>query len=295
MYMILRFLPPLRRDPQQLGAAPLQEQIDEPRIRRRFANETCCCARYSRRVGLVSALLLTLWPAGGASAVGALDPIRVQAALPARAESHSQESPSQWNLQIERKWRAGRPLRYQPLGEQGRATNLPSPVVTPTLDEPPGANGLPNENLRTYISVSERPPAAVHIAPATEPKTDLAAETATPSAPGPYSDARVDERRTALATAIGRAEAETEPLLVAVWNPAPILKPKPTPDLVVTRTVWHPFAVSRTVRVEVSGGAPVELKEGGRVGLLEVGTIEPSGVNFRYDGVEIFRKVGEKR
>ena len=36
--------------------------------------------------------------------------------------------------------------------------------------------------------------------------------------------------------------------------------------------------------------------EGGRSsGLLEVGTIEPSGVIFRYDGVETFRKVGEKR
>ena len=47
--------------------------------------------------------------------------------------------------------------------------------------------------------------------------------------------------------------------------------------------------------LEVSGGAPVDLKEGDRAGLLEVGTIEPSGVIFRYDGVEIFRRVGEKR
>jgi hypothetical protein len=49
------------------------------------------------------------------------------------------------------------------------------------------------------------------------------------------------------------------------------------------------------VRVAVSGGAPVELKEGGRLGLLEVDRIDPLGVVFRYGGVEIFRRVGEHR
>jgi len=246
---------------RRLALPPVQEQVNEPRGRRQIVNETCCCAHYSRQLGLVSALLLALWPAGGASAVGELGPSEAQAASPAVAESHSQEA-SQWNLQMERKWKAGHSSRYPPLDRQGRAANLPSPVATPTLDETPDANdpAYGTRTLRRYISVIERPPAALHIAPAAEPKIDIAVEAATPAAPDPKS---------------------------------PILKPKPTPDIVVTRTVWHPFAELRTVRVEVSGGAPVELNEGGRAGLFEVGTIEPSGVIFRYDGVEIFRKVGE--
>jgi hypothetical protein len=79
--------------------------------------------------------------------------------------------------------------------------------------------------------------------------------------------------------------------------PDPIpLAPDPIPavrDVRVARTIWHPTAARRFAYVEVSGQVgPLRVREGDSVGRLTVGKIEPWGVIFLDDGVEIRHRVG---
>jgi hypothetical protein len=67
------------------------------------------------------------------------------------------------------------------------------------------------------------------------------------------------------------------------------------PDVYVARTLWHPIAERRVAIVEIGeGGEAVELHEGDAIGPLVVGEIEPSGVFFYHDGVELRRRVGAR-
>lgn len=71
--------------------------------------------------------------------------------------------------------------------------------------------------------------------------------------------------------------------------------PPPEPEVFVARTVWHPIADRRVAVVEFGGnGEAVELREGDLIGPLVVGEIEPSGVYFTNNGVELRRRVGER-
>jgi hypothetical protein len=64
------------------------------------------------------------------------------------------------------------------------------------------------------------------------------------------------------------------------------------PGVSVEKTFWHPSAERRTALIKVDGGVE-EIQEGDAVGPLVVSTIEPSGVVFQHDGIEIRRRVGE--
>jgi hypothetical protein len=88
-------------------------------------------------------------------------------------------------------------------------------------------------------------------------------------------------------------------------TPAPAaarpLKPAPSktiarsavPSIYVEHTEWHPLAERRVATVEFTDrGESLELHEGDAVGPLVVKKIEPSGVYFTYDGVELRRRVG---
>jgi hypothetical protein len=67
------------------------------------------------------------------------------------------------------------------------------------------------------------------------------------------------------------------------------------PTVYVERTIWHPMAERRVAVVELEGSdEALELHEGDAVGPLVVGEIEPSGVFFVYDGVELRRRVGAR-
>jgi hypothetical protein len=62
----------------------------------------------------------------------------------------------------------------------------------------------------------------------------------------------------------------------------------PGPDVRVSRTVWHPVADRRLAFVDLQGGgSPVRVREGDTLGPLLVRKIEPSGVIFEQDGVEV--------
>ena len=65
------------------------------------------------------------------------------------------------------------------------------------------------------------------------------------------------------------------------------------PEIVVTRTVWHPSPERRVAMVRAAGDSQErEVHEGESVGALQVLQIEPSDVVFLRDGVEIRQRVG---
>jgi len=67
----------------------------------------------------------------------------------------------------------------------------------------------------------------------------------------------------------------------------------PIPPVVVQRTIWHPDSSQRTAQVLVKGEPdPLTLHEGDAVGTLVVLRIEPSGVVFLNDRVEIHQRIG---
>jgi len=67
----------------------------------------------------------------------------------------------------------------------------------------------------------------------------------------------------------------------------------PAPEVVVTRTIWHPSAERRVALVRGAGDSRErEVHEGESVGSLQVLRIEPSDVVFLRQGVEIRQRVG---
>lgn len=68
------------------------------------------------------------------------------------------------------------------------------------------------------------------------------------------------------------------------------------PEVVVTRTIWHPSAERRVALVLGAGDSQErEVHEGESVGSLQVLRIEPSDVVFLRDGVEVRQRVGALR
>jgi hypothetical protein len=58
--------------------------------------------------------------------------------------------------------------------------------------------------------------------------------------------------------------------------------------------VWHPIAERRVALIEFDQTAERrEVREGDAVGPLVVSAIEPSGVVFVHEGVEVRRRIGE--
>jgi hypothetical protein len=69
-----------------------------------------------------------------------------------------------------------------------------------------------------------------------------------------------------------------------------------TPEILVTRTIWHPSAERRVALVRGAGDSKErEVHEGESVGSLQVLRIEPTGVVFLRNGEEIRERVGAAR
>jgi hypothetical protein len=86
--------------------------------------------------------------------------------------------------------------------------------------------------------------------------------------------------------------AEPEPEAPESAYPA---EPSAFPVILVSRTLWHPEASRREALIEVdTGGAPEarRVREGDSVGPLVVDRIEPSGVVFLYEDIELRHAVG---
>ena len=141
----------------------------------------------------------------------------------------------------------------------------PERVAERAAPEPPAASGV------TPARDAERRAAA----PKPEPTyTEQAAEeSSTKPAKSPAAAPRERELAEAASSEIARAEI---------------------PGLRVESTVWHPIAERRVALIEFEQSAERrEIREGDAVGPLVVSKIEPSGVVFIHEGVEVRRRIGE--
>jgi hypothetical protein len=120
--------------------------------------------------------------------------------------------------------------------------------------------------------------------PAPNPAPARAAEPA--AKPVPERTAR-KEPEPAPAAEPGAPEAASD-----ASAPAPTIARAVIPSVHVEETRWHPDAARRTALVKVDGSSQ-QVREGDAVGPLVVSTIEPSGVVFSHDGIEMRRRVGE--
>jgi hypothetical protein len=175
-------------------------------------------------------------------------------------------------------------------GPDPGAALLPEPAPEPERRE------LPSGALASRVEVVRRPPpeprivdsepavvepsAAVPTSVATRPKVPAA------SPPPPRSARSAPRERTSSVAAQRPAPARPA---------APPPKPRAvTPGVHVERTVWHPVSDRRVAVVALDGaGGPREIREGDAVGSLVVSEIEPSGVVFLHQGVELRRRVGD--
>jgi hypothetical protein len=185
----------------------------------------------------------------------------------------------------------GAPTAAHEPGAAPEAAEAPLDVVVepPAAPAPVVAPAVPRESAAPVKRpVKETPPRVARLEPqATAPQAALPGRAAARSEAGAVvaqpvthgsNDSAADEdvrtveparRRTARATA--------------------------TPGVSVLRTIWHPKAERRTALLEVPGGeSPHEYREGDRVGSFTLLRIEPSGVVFERDGVELREKIGAR-
>jgi hypothetical protein len=158
--------------------------------------------------------------------------------------------------------------------------------------EPSAAKAAPAEAPPRSERATEQParPAGSAEDPAARPK------------PGSQRPAAPEaEKSVHLASAAPAAKPPPTPRAEPPPRPAPpgaesesILR-SPVPTVYVERTIWHPMAERRVAVIVLEGNdETLKLHEGDAVGPLVVGKIEPSGVFFVHDGVELRRRVGAR-
>jgi hypothetical protein len=161
---------------------------------------------------------------------------------------------------------------------------------------------------RVAAYAGDSPPTSVEPSQATRPESLSAAALASRvevvdrmAPPAPSSDA-VSEPPTPLPAAPPDATAARREAAAAGSGrsrPSPVGPSKLVrafvPSVLVVRTVWHPAAERRVATIEVEGRPePLLLHEGDVVGPLVVSEIEPSGVVFLHDEVELRRRIGTR-
>lgn len=174
--------------------------------------------------------------------------------------------------------------------------DLPSAAAPPRLRE---RASLPPEALASDVKVVERvaaaaPPAVTEPQPAALPPPEATPAPARPEPAAVASAPPAPKARSATRNSVAAAPESR------VQDPAPTLAPERSsvaraalPELLVTRTIWHPLAERRIAILSVEGrDAPLHVREGDAIGPLIVESIEPSGVVFQHDGVELRRRVG---
>ena len=125
-----------------------------------------------------------------------------------------------------------------------------------------------------------------------EPKLAILADSPVTLTPDP-ADIVAASLSEIASTSPSTVAALTAPATVVAVRAVDPSGPAPAPEIEVTRTIWHPRSSQRSALIKVSGASPVSLREGDRLGSLEVGAIEPTLVVFRYGGVELRRGLGE--
>jgi len=241
-------------DPVEIAAAP-----QEPSPARPTANRRRSSARQPATPGPSRER-----PERGPGAEGRIVP-RPAPAVPAGLSSAALSS----EVEVVKRIRPAKPAR-EPSPEE------PTPAAEPPRSERATPRPAPT-------SGSARPGAAPPKPGTRRPGGSEAAERTQLESAAP----------TAKPPAPPRAEPKPKPAPRAA-APEPILR-SPVPNVYVARTIWHPMAERRVAVVELEGSdETLELHEGDAVGPLVVGKIEPSGVFFVHDGIELRRRVGAR-
>lgn len=177
----------------------------------------------------------------------------------------------------------GRPLLAPTEGEE-----------TPSAAEAPGAANASSLALAPEARSSRA--AAASVAPAPESSSPAKASPSAAGGSKPTNSPPPAVQPAAEPSSAPRARDAAAPASPPPSESASVARAARAPRLppiVVTRTVWHPEPGRREAVVELEGRAePLRLREGDAVGTLVVGEIEPSGVLFLRDGVEIHARVG---
>jgi hypothetical protein len=205
---------------------------------------------------------------------------------------------------------AGRSVRAERAGEAEATSRTPAvglPRAAAYAGDAPAASVAPSPETRPGSLSAAALASRVEVVDRIEPSPDPTGAPAEPPAPPPpavATAAAVSEsspRLAAAPVAVAPAAAATRSEASAVAS-GPSRPPPPAPsklvrafvpDVLVVRTVWHPAAERRVAEIQVEGRPePLLLHEGDAVGPLVVREIEPSGVLFLHDDVELRRRVG---
>ena len=312
MSTILRALRRLEQEKAEDPLADLHDNVVAPppaQVSRKWRGAVMVVGAAVTAAGLGGALTWQLL--GGTNEIAPIgvpraEPVAAVAPAP-RALTARDERPSDADLE-----NALASLRRNPafaVAPMGGSAGL-----APVAAAPPTARADPPREISSEVVIHQRPrptPAAsapdpVQPAPPAPPPVAAAVPPArTAPAPEPLrqpvarpAELPAPSRRPAVVP-----EPLAEPVEVAALVPEPEAQPEPAPPgesseipvVTVTRTVWHPKPERRSAIVEVAGNpAPVELKEGDRLGVLVLTQIKPSGVVFDYEGVELVRKIGAR-
>jgi hypothetical protein len=182
----------------------------------------------------------------------------------------------------------------------------PAPVESPE-SAAPVASAPPPEAFSSPVAVVERPaPPPPAAEPVPTPQADGAApppgvpvaSAGAPPAPGdlpPFSKpSRVASKPAPAPAAAAPAQPIRRKPPAQAQSQTQMLARANIPAVFVSSTVWHPERDRRLAKVTFEGSAMRELHEGDSIGPLVVSKIEPSGVIFLHDGVELRRRVGAK-
>lgn len=302
MSTILKALRRLEEDRNPLGTRPLRQEVTTP-------GQT---PERSRRTRVALFSVLAIGVAGGAGVLAFLSaesPAPQPAALtpapsrPAARPALAAAAPRPGERPRVQRDMPVAPASRQPDAVQGglppaalssdvKVVSRPPPVprLAETDPEPEAPPAVPRATSRPGLS-ARREPAPQRVAPV-EPPVARVAKASPPPAPTPVSKPTQPSAEPAAASPPAPAPA------VAAAAPAPTAPAAPpiaralVPEVRVEQTRWHPDAARRSALVEVDGGSR-EVHQGDAVGPLVVSTIEPSGVVFTHDGVELRRRIGE--
>jgi len=235
-------------------------------------------------------------------------------AQPRIAASEPTEPPASTrarSLQPRRMDPAEIPGRHKYPDMRVRSASAPSIAAQGEAPEPSGESAAADASATSQVATatpvqeaSRRAP----VAPETEPRAEQPPEVASDpvvvavapqperAAPEPAA-ARDAERRAAAPKPEPKPtakESSKKPAKSSAAPPSNEIARAEIPDLRVERTVWHPIAERRVALIEFERSAERrEIREGDAVGPLIVSKIEPSGVVFVHDGVEMRRRIGE--
>ena len=326
MSTILKALHRLERDKDAQETQPLREQVAKTPARRRgWSSWLVAGATLTAGIAAGAAALL-LWPGSGPETPEAGQGVqseqsRPQAdAQPGAAERGPRASAAERRTQgadgerspgetaaERRARRRARRAEAEPSQPQARVASAERAEAEPSevlpaqgLRPPEGTDGGaaaprseaepsrpgPSKESSPEADPSEPPP----FSPAAQPGSESAELRPEALASRVEVVERVEESPRAQQPEGREGTPEAPPPAVANR-----LRRAPVPEVFVLRTVWHPDAERRVAEVEVRGRPEaVRLHEGDAVGPLVVGRIEPSGVVFLHEQVELRRRVGAR-